>query len=161
MQCWCNAKIFKQGYSIDGENVALEGERQEMFEMILSESEKIAIEKLRADYSALETKYNELVEFKASYDAAQIKEQKDAIFAKAEYECLADNAEFKKLIEDADKYSVDEISTKADLIFAQHVKTTMQFSMVETVKPHAVSFNLNEKPNKKKQAYKGLFSEDN
>lgn len=160
MQGWCNANIFKQGYSIDGENVALEGERQEMFEMILSESEKIAVEKLRADYSALEEKYNELAAFKANYDAEQLKAQKDAIFAKAEYKCLAENADFKKLIEDAEQYSVEELSTKADLIFATHMKSKMDFSAESETKPHSVSFNLNTKGSKKKQAYKGLFEND-
>ena len=63
MQGWFTNKIYKLGYSVDGENVALEGERQEMFELIVSESEKIAIEKMREDYAALESKYNELKAF--------------------------------------------------------------------------------------------------
>ena len=40
MQGWCNGKFYKQGYSIDGENVSLDGERTELFQMLLTESEK-------------------------------------------------------------------------------------------------------------------------
>ena len=45
MYGWCNNKLYKVGYTVDGENVSLEGERQEVFELIVTESEKIAIEK--------------------------------------------------------------------------------------------------------------------
>ena len=64
MQGWCNGKFYKQGYSIDGENVSLDGERTELFQMLLTESEKLAVDKLRGDYAELEEKYNELKTFK-------------------------------------------------------------------------------------------------
>jgi hypothetical protein len=158
MYGWINNKLYKVGYSVDGENVSLEGERQEVFEMILTESEKLAIEKMREDYSALEEKYNELKEFKENYDAAELKAQKDAIFAEAEYECLAENAEFISLKADAEKYSVEEISTKADLIFAAHMKSTMEFGVKteEAAKSNVVGFNFNAEE-KSKKPYGNLF----
>ena len=160
MQGWYNGKLYKQDYEVDGENVALEGERQEMFELIVSESEKLAIEKMREDYSVLETKYNELKAFKDNYDAAQLKTQKDAIFAKAEYECLSENADFRKLVEDAEMYSIDEIVTKADLIFAAHVKVNGTFNVkLEEKKSKVVGFNFNKKESKK-NPYGNLFSKE-
>ena len=81
MQGWFNGKFYKQGYAIDGENVSLDGERTELFQMLLTESEKIAVDKLRGDYAELEAKYNELKTFKDNYDAAEQKAAKDAIFA--------------------------------------------------------------------------------
>lgn len=158
MQGWCNNKIYKLEYSIDGENVSLEGDRQEVFELIVTESEKLAIEQMREDYSALEAKYNELKAFKDNYDTAQLKAQKDEIFAKAEYECLAENEDFKKLIEEAENYSVEEISTKADLIFATHVKATGEFSVkAKEKKSKVVGFNFSAKESKK-NPYGNLFS---
>lgn len=161
MQGWVSNKLYKVGYSVDGENVALEGERQEMFELIVSESEKLAIEKMREDYAALEAKYNEIKTFKDNYDAAELKAQKEKILDKAEYECLADNAEFVQLKSDMDNYSVDEISTKADLIFAAHMKTTMEFNVKndEEKKPKTLGFNLNKKETKK-GPYGNLFAKD-
>ena len=159
MQSWRNNKIYKLGYNVDGENVSLEGERQEMFELIVTESEKLAIEKMREDYSVLEAKYNELKTFKDNYDAAQLKAQKDEIFAKAEYECLAENEDFKKLVKEADNYSIEEIATKADLIFAAHVKTTGTFAInAEEKKSKVVGFNFNKKESKK-NPYGNLFSD--
>ena len=161
MYGWCSGKLYKVGYSVDGENVSLEGERQEVFEMILTESEKLAIEKMREDYAALETQYNELKAFKDNYDAAEIKSQKDAIFAKKEYECLAENVEFKALVTDADKFSVEEIESKAKAIFADHVISTGTFSanIEETKKTKTLGLNFNKKETKK-SPYGNLFNKD-
>ena len=161
MQGWCTNKLYKVGYSVDGENVSLEGERQEMFEIIVSESEKLAIDKMREDYAALEAQYNELKAFKDNYDATELKNQKDAIFARVEYSVLADDEAFKTLISEAEKYSVEEIETKADVIFAKFVKANGEYSAKnETNKPKTLGLNFNAKPSKKKQAYGGLFEQD-
>jgi hypothetical protein len=113
---------------------------------------------MREDYSALEAQYNELKAFKDNYDAAQLKAQKDEIFEKAEYECLAENEDFKTLKAEAENYSVEEISTKADLIFAAHVKTTGTFSakVEEVKKAKTLGVNFAAKETKKKP-YGNLF----
>ena len=161
MQGWCTNKIYKVGYTVDGGNVSLEGERQEMFEIIVSESEKLSIENMRENYAALEAQYHELKEFKDNYDAVELKNKKDAIFARDEYSVLVDDEAFKTLLSEAEKYSVDEIETKADVIFAKFVKANGEYSAKhETNKPKALGFNFNAKPSKKNTAYGGLFDKD-
>lgn len=159
MQGWFGGKIYKVGYTIDGENVALDGERQEMFELIVSESEKMAIDKMREDYSALEAKYNELKSFKEQYDAAQIKAEKDAIFDSAEYDEIRESDEFTQLVNESEKYTVDEIKVKADLLFAASMKKKFSFE-AKPEQQRTVGMHFNAKPNKKKQAYGGLFEND-
>ena len=158
---WMGDKLYKQSYEVDGDNVSLSGDRQEMFKMILTESEKLAIEKMREDYSILDGKYKELKAFKDNYDANEIQSQKDAIFAKEEYECLAENAEFKALVADAEKFSVEEIESKVKAIFADHVISTGTFSTKtdETKKPKALGLNFNKKETKK-SPYGNLFNKD-
>jgi hypothetical protein len=160
MQGWINNKLYKLGYTVDGENVSLEGERQEMFEIIVSESEKLAIDKMREDYSALEIKYNELKEFKDNYDAAELHSQREAVLAADEYSVLAENEEFKALISDMDKYSINELKVKADLVFAAHIKATGEFSVKtdDTDKPKTFGFNFSKKETKK-NPYGNLFAE--
>lgn len=160
MQGWCANKIYKVGYSVDGENVSLEGDRQEVFELIVTESEKMAIEKMRDDYSALEQKYNELKEFKDNYDASVIRADKESILNSAEYAEIADTDDFKALVAEMDNYSVDEIKVKADLLFAASMKKKFSFAAEKVEKKNSVGINFNAKPNKKKQAYKGLFDND-
>ena len=156
---WDGNKLYKQSYSIDGDNVALSGDRQEMFKMILTESEKLAIDKMREDYSALEAKYNELKTFKDNYEAAQLQAQKDAIFARSEYSVLAEDEAFKVLVADAEKYSVDEVEAKAKAIFADYVIKTGTFSAKDDgeKKPKVLGFNFNKKEDKK-SPYGNLFS---
>ena len=158
MQGWINNKLYKLGYSVDGENVALEGERQEMFEIIVSESEKLAIDKMREDYAALESKYTELKEFKDNYDAAELKAQKDAIFSREEYAVLANDEAFKSLISDADKFSIEEVEAKAKEIFADHVIKSGTFSKSTDVeqKPKSIGVVFNKKETKK--PYGNLFA---
>lgn len=156
---WDGNKLYKQSYSIDGDNVALSGDRQEMFKMILTESEKLAIDKMREDYVALEAKYNELKTFKDNYDAAELKAQKDAIFARSEYSVLAEDEAFKTLVSDAEKYSVDEVEVKAKAIFADYVIKTGTFSAKDDgeKKPKVLEFNFNKKETKS-GPYGNLFS---
>lgn len=160
MQGWCNNKLYKIGYSVDGENVSIEGDRQEVFELIVTESEKMAIEKMREDYSALEKQYNELKAFKDNYDASILRADKEAVLNSAEYAEIVDTDELKTLVSEMDNYSVDELKVKADLLFAASMKKKFSFEAVKSDKKHSVGINFNAKPSKKKQAYKGLFDED-
>lgn len=155
---WMGDKLYKQSYEVDGDNVSLSGDRQEMFKMILTESEKLAIEKMREDYSVLEGKYNELKEFKDNYDATEIKVKKDAIFAREEYSVLAEDEAFKTLVADAEKFSVDEVESKVKTIFADYVIKTGEFSAKkDESKQKTLGFNFAEKETKKKKAYGSLF----
>ena len=158
MQGWCNGKFYKQGYSIDGENVSLDGERTELFQMLLTESEKLAVDKLRGDYAELEAKYNELKTFKDNYDATEIKAKKDSIFADEAYNDIRESDDFKSLMNDAEKYSVEEIQNKCDLLFAANEKK-VKFAANKN-KPHSISFNFSKKEDKKASAYGNLFKND-
>lgn len=157
---WAGDKLYKQSYEVDGDNVSLSGDRQQMFKMILTESEKLAIEKIREDYSALEIKYNELKEFKDNYDATELKAKKDAIFSREEYSVLAEDAAFKSLIADAEKFSVEEVEAKAKAIFADYVINAGEFSVKKDEnKSKTLGFNFNKKESKK-GPYGNLFSKE-
>ena len=144
------AHYFKQNYSKDGDNITFSGDPVEVFTEFVTESEKTALDMIRSQY-------DELKAFKEQYDAAQIKAQKDEILESAEYAEIKDSEEFKALVADAEKYSVDELKVKADLIFAAAMKK--KFNFEAEPKNKSVGINFNTKPNKKKQAYAGLFDD--
>lgn len=147
-------KFYRQGYSKDGDSVTLGDNKVEVFSEWLSGDEKDALDKLKADYSTLK-------EFKDNFDAAELKAQKDAVLTREEYSVLAEDESFKSLVADAEKYSVEELEVKADVIFAKFVKANGEYSAKnDTNKPKTLGFNFNAKPSKKKQAYGGLFSTD-
>ena len=145
-------KFFRQGYSRDGDNVALDGEPTEVFNEWLSKDEKDVLDALKSSYS-------ELKAFKDNYDASMLRADKEDILNSAEYVEIAETDEFKALVSEMDKYSVEEIKVKADLLFAASMKKKFSFTVEKIEKQHSVGLNFNAKPNKKKQAYAGLFDE--
>ena len=151
-QDYLEGKFYRRDYSKDDENVTLGENKVEVFNEWLSKAEKDALDALKADYAVLK-------EFKSNYDESVVKAQKTEILDKAEYECLAENKDFAQLRTDMDKYSVEEVSTKADLIFAAHMKSTMEFSVKDDgkKKPKVLGFSVDEKKEKKKKAYGKLF----
>ena len=151
---WSEGKYYRQGYTRDGDNVSLEDNKVEVFSEWLSKEEKDALDALKAEYTALKA-------FKDNYDANELKSQKDAIFAKEEYECLAENEEFKALVLEAEKFSVEEVTSKAKAIFADYVISTGTFSAKteETKKPKMISLNFNKKETKR-SPYGNLFNKD-
>lgn len=151
-QDYLEGKFYRQDYSKDGKNITLGENKVEVFNEWLSKAEKDALDALKADYTALKA-------FKETYDASVVKAQKTDILDKTEYECLADNAEFAQLRGEMDNYSVEELSTKADLIFAAHMKSKMEFSARddEAKKPKTIGVNFNKKESKK-GPYGNLFN---
>lgn len=151
-ESWANgyeAHYYKQNYSKDGENISFSGEPVEVFTEFVTESEKTALDMIRSQYE-------ELKAFKENVEKQELKVQKDAILGSAEYAEIKDSDEFKTLVADAEKYSVDEIKVKADLIFAAAMKKKFNFESKD--EKHSVGINFS-KPNKRKQAYGGLFDD--
>ncbi|MBR5129432.1 MAG: hypothetical protein IKU67_05210 [Firmicutes bacterium] len=154
MQGWAYGKLYKVGYSIDGESVALAGERQEVFELIVTESEKIALEKMRENYDSL-------VKYKEDTESAALQAKKDAVFADEKYANVVNTNAFKKLVENSKDYSVEECAQKADEILDDFSSFAVNFAAVDEIKkPGTLGLNFNAKPSKKKSAYGGLFEKD-
>lgn len=145
-------KFYRQKYTKDSDNVALDGEPVEVFSEWLSKDEKDALDTLKSDYTLLK-------EFKDNYDDSQLKAEKMAVLESVEYVDIKESDEFKALVAEMDNYSVDELKVKADLLFAASMKKKFNFEAEVEKKPHSVGINFNAKPNKKKQAYAGLFDE--
>ena len=148
---WVDGSAFKQGYKTRKDNISLNGDPIPVFREFVTQEEKDELENMRKNYA-------ELKAFKEQYDAAQIKAEKDAILESAEYAEIKNTDEFKALISDAEKYSVDELKVKADLIFAAAMKK--KFSFEAEPKKKSVGINFNVKPSKRKIAYAGLFDSE-
>lgn len=153
MQGWFGGKFFKQSYSVEGENVSLSGDRQEVFMMLLTESEKLEIEDMRKNYSALK-------EFKDNYDANQLMAQKNEVFAREEYAEITETDCFKDLVSNMDKYSIEELEVKCDLLFAAHVKGQHKNFVSESNgnKSTCMRFNVTTQDEANKKPYGDLFN---
>ena len=145
-------KFYRQKYTKDGDNIALDGDPVEVFSEWLSKEEKDALDALKSDYAALK-------EFKETYDADKTNAEKVSALESAEYAEIKDSDEFKALASDMGKYSVEEIKVKADLLFAAAMKKKFSFEAHTEKKPNSVGINFSVEPDKKKQAYAGLFDD--
>ena len=140
----CN--YYKQNYSKNNDNVELSGDAVEVFSTFVTESEKTALDMMRAQYDELKKFHDETI-------AAQDQAKKDAILNDEKYSEIADTEQFAELKKDAAKFSVEELETKAKLIFADVVMAKGEHA---EKKVNKIGFNFSEKP-KKAQAYGGLF----
>lgn len=140
----CN--YYKQSYSKNNDNVELSGDAVEVFSTFVTESEKTALDMMRAQYDELKKFHDETI-------ATQEQAKKDAILNDEKYSEIADTEQFAELKKDAAKFSVEELETKAKLIFADVVMAKGEH--IEK-KVNKIGFNFSEKP-KKAQAYGGLF----
>ncbi len=146
-----SGNAFKQSYKIRKDVVSFDGDPEPVYREFVTQAERNELEKLRKDYAAL-------VEFKEKVESAELKAQKDAIFAKSEYSILVDEEAFKTLVSEAEKFSVEEIESKVKSIFADYVIKVGNFSAKEDDKQpvKTLGFNFSAK-GKKYGPYGNLF----
>lgn len=146
MQGWCSNKIYKQSYAIDGENISFSGERVELFEMLLTESEKMALDEMRANYESLKN-------FKVK---TELKEKQD-ILADSDFELVKESEEYKEKFEalsnSLSDYSVDEVREKANALLGECLRSK-KFALEKT--ENKIPFSIKTKTGKKKP-YGNLF----
>lgn len=140
---WDESKIFRQGYTKDGDAVSLSDERTELFKEYLTLSEKSELEELRSNYAALQNRVNE-------YES----KDKEAVLGAEIYTELKDREDFKDLIKNQAIYSVDEVQTRADAILGKYVKEKGTFNYQQ--KPSAIGFT---EPKRAKKPYGSLFKD--
>ncbi len=118
-------KNYKVPYTVEGDNVVLGEGRIEIFAEYLTQEELDEVKAMRAEYSTLK-------ETVSTYELAKEREAKEAVFADVAYEALSEVKEYQELKDNMDNFSIEEIQTKADLLFAKQVKTTGTFAMKAT-----------------------------
>lgn len=148
-QDYSDGKYYKRGYSKDGDNVSLMDNRTEVFNEWLSKEERDALDALKADYA-------ELKSFKENYEAAQVKAQKDEVFAKKSYEKLAGVEAFEELKKNAANFSLDEVINQAKIIYADFMERTEVPEEESKKAPLVIGVSFNKKE-KTKKAYGNLF----
>lgn len=164
MQDWNSDKYYKQSYTREDDNIALTGERTEMFAMLLTESEKISIEEMRSNYA-------ELKAFKEEVELNELREKKKEILDSEKYEILAQkdeegkfvNKDYEKLVSEMDNYSLADLETEIKVLHSDYVSEHGNFALSKpekketTTKKQFVSVN---KKAAKPSRYGKLFAKE-
>ena len=151
MHGWNNH--YRQNYKVKSDVFTLVGDRVQVFATWLTSDEKKELENLKSNYSAIETELNE-------YKENELHAQREAVFASEDYSVLTDDADFKALKEAMDDYSPEELSEKADLIYAKFMKSNYsKFSAKPTETKHTtvVMSSGDNADDKKRKPYGGIF----
>ena len=135
LEGWCTDKIYRQNYTKDGDNVAFDGERIELFRELLTASEKAELESMRSNYAALK-------EFKEIAEKNELHAQKEAIINADNYSVLTEkdsegnyvNTDFAELVKTMDNYSVEDFETKVKVMHSDYMSAHANFSSTGTKK---------------------------
>lgn len=150
-------KNYRQGYTKDGDNITFDGERIELFRELLTASEKAELDAMRSNYAALK-------DYKETAEKNELHSKKEAILADGKYSVLSENEAFTELKNNMDNYSLDDLETKAKVIFADYVSSVGVFSAKPETQKSKVLYMSNsnsEKESKKKTPYGGIFEKYN
>lgn len=118
----CMGDYYCQKYTKDGNNIAFDGERYPVFAEFVTESEKVELDRMRSNYSSIEAELNK-------YKEAELNAQREAVFNDEAYVDFVETESFKKIKENINTYSVEELRTACDLAFAKEVKNKGTFAL--------------------------------
>ena len=143
---------YKQAYKVRKDVVSFSGDPERVYREFVTQAEKDELENMRKSYA-------ELVKFKADTEAAQLQAQKDAIFAREEFEDIAETKAFKKLVADSANYTLEECEQRAKDILDDCNDYVTNFAAKDdgVRKPKTVGVNFNAKA-KKAGPYGNLFN---
>jgi hypothetical protein len=142
---------YKQAYKVRKDVVSFNGDPERVYREFVTQAEKDELENMRKNYA-------ELVKFKADTEAAQLQAQKDAIFAREEFEDVVETKAFKKLVEDSVNYTVEECEQRAKDILDDCKDYITNFAVKDDGKKKPKTLGVNfAKDNKKRKAYGNLF----
>lgn len=150
-------KVYGQKYAKDGDNVAFDGERYELFLEYLTESEKTALADMRSNYSSVVEELN-------TYKSAEVFADKMTVFDDEAYSDYLETDEFKSLMseESVNQYSKEELAEKADATLGKLVKKNKTFSFANTEtkkRVNRVAFNAEKETEDTYKPYGDLFDE--
>ena len=156
-----NGKIYGQAYTKDGDMVALDGERYELFEELLTASEKAELESMRSNYALL-------AQFKEDTENAQLKAQREAILYDEKYSVIAEkdennkykNEAYAKLVSEMDNYSLADLEKELKSVFADYITNGGQFAYAgeQEVKSAVSKKSFATPTSKKTSRYGNLFN---
>lgn len=127
----CCGNYFGQKYVKEDETVAFDGERYSLFSEFLTESERVALKEMRANYSVIEEELGK-------YKEAETNAQKEEILNDIAYAEFAEEECMKEVIAKASEYSVQELRDAMDLALAKAYKNKRTFA-VETEEKKVVT----------------------
>lgn len=158
MYGWFYGKNYRQKFTREGDVFALEGDRVEIFAKYLTQEEINKLETDKSEFEAIKSECESLRQYKSDKEFEIAHNERMAVIA--DYSSISETDEYKSLVNDIDKYSVEEIIEKADAIVGKYARQGKQFSFEkkETTPAYRPVVKLsNDNQNTNAPAYGGIF----
>lgn len=142
---------YRQEYSVKKDVYSLKGDRVQVYAQYLTSDEIAKLDKMKSEFSSIESELN-------SYKEKELHSQREAILASEDYSVMADFVDFKDLKEHMDEYTVDELTNKADLVYAKFMKSNYSTFSAKPEKKRSIVFMTSGSSNEEERLpYGGLF----
>lgn len=142
---------YRQEYSVKKDVYSLKGDRVQVYAQYLTADEIAKLDKMKSDFSSIESELN-------SYKEKELHSQRESVLASEDYSVMADFADFKDLKEHMDEFTVDELTNKADLIYAKFMKSNYSTFSAKPEKKRSMVFMTSGSNNEEERLpYGGLF----
>ena len=152
MHDFWNDKHYKQEFQVKKDVYSLKSDRVAVYAQYLTADQITQLDQMKSNYSSIESELN-------SYKEKELHSQREAVLASEDYFVMADFEEFKELRSHMDEYSVEDLTNKADLIYAKFMKSNYStFASKEEPKKRSMVF-MTSGDNKEEERlpYGGLF----
>jgi len=158
MYGWFTGKNYRQKFTREGDNFALDGERVEVFAKYLTQEQIDKLDADKAEFEAVKAECAELKQYKADKEFEIAHNERMAVIA--DYDSIEETDEYKALVNEIDTYSIEQIREKADAIVGKYARQGKQFSFEKKTEPAykpAVRMTIHEDVNVNAPAYGGIF----
>ena len=147
-------QAYKQNYKEENGEFTLTGDRVRVYEQFLTQEEIDTLESMKSEFSALK-------EFKSNVEKADFEAKKNELIEDSRFDSIRETEEFKKVISEAEKYSLEELETQFKLIFADIELANRNFEQKPiSQQKSGKMFRLPSKGgNPVESKYGGIFSE--
>lgn len=151
MHDFWNDRHYRQEYSVKKDVYSLKGDRVQVYAQFLTTDEIAKLDKMKSDFASIESELN-------SYKDKELHSQREAVLASEDYSVMSDFVDFNDLKDHMDDYSVEELTNKADLIYAKYMKSNYSnFSANQQKKASVVFMASGERTEEERLPYGGLF----
>lgn len=147
-------QAYKQNYKEENGEFTLTGDRVRVYEQFLTQEEIDTLESMKSEFSVLK-------EFKSNVEKADFEAKKNELIEDSRFDSIRETEEFKKVISEAEKYSLEELETQFKLIFADIELANRNFEQKPiSQQKSGKMFRLPSKGgNPVESKYGGIFSE--
>lgn len=114
-------EAYKQSYKIRKNVVSFDGDPEPVYREFVTSSERDELENMRANYAELKRYHDE-------HEEAAAKAEKESLFGSEDYAVLANEEEFKALVEGCAEYTLEECRNKADIMLGKYVRKNGMFA---------------------------------